>query len=203
MESVIFNELDIKKELKKAIADMGFVEATPVQSQSIGPMMEGRDIVAQAPTGTGKTCAFGIPLINGMDNTSKDILALILCPTRELVVQNTNELMKLTKYMKSIRIVPVYGGQNMERQIMALKRKPQIIVATPGRLMDHMRRKTIRLDRLQYLVLDEADEMLDMGFKEDIDTILENVHSRTGLEDKEQVEGQTGDGQTAKPTRQT
>lgn len=175
MEKILFETLDISDELKRAVSDMGFVEATPVQSQSIGPMLEGRDMVAQAPTGTGKTCAFGIPLVEGMDTSSRNVLAMILCPTRELVVQTTDELMKLTKYKKSIRIVPIYGGQNIDRQIMALKRKPQIIVATPGRLMDHMRRRTIRLDHLQYMVLDEADEMLNMGFREDIDTILESV----------------------------
>ena len=159
MEKILFETLDISDELKRAVSDMGFVEATPVQSQSIGPMLEGRDMVAQAPTGTGKTCAFGIPLVEGMDTSSRNVLAMILCPTRELVVQTTDELMKLTKYKKSIRIVPIYGGQNIDRQIMALKRKPQIIVATPGRLMDHMRRRTIRLDHLQYMVLDEADEI--------------------------------------------
>ena len=175
MEKILFELLDISEEIKRAIRDMGFEEATPVQGQSIGPMLQGRDMVAQAPTGTGKTCAFGIPLIDGIDTSGRNVQALILCPTRELVVQTTNELMKLTKYKHSIRIVPVYGGQNIERQILALKRKPQIIVATPGRLMDHMRRHTIRLNQLRYMVLDEADEMLNMGFREDIDRILESV----------------------------
>ncbi len=175
MEKILFETLDISEEIKRAIRDMGFEEATPVQSQSIGPMLAGRDMVAQAPTGTGKTCAFGIPVIEGIDTSSRSVQALILCPTRELVVQTTDELIKLTKYKHSIRIVPIYGGQNIERQIMALKRKPQIIVATPGRLMDHMRRHTIRLEQLRYMVLDEADEMLNMGFREDIDTILESV----------------------------
>lgn len=175
MEKILFEELEISEEIKRAIRDMGFEEATPVQSQSIGPMMEGHDIVAQAPTGTGKTCAFGIPLIEGIHLDSRNVQALILCPTRELVVQTTNELLKLTKYKHSIRVVPIYGGQNMDRQILALKRKPQIIVATPGRLMDHMRRHTIRLENLEYMVLDEADEMLNMGFREDIDKILESV----------------------------
>lgn len=175
MQQLLFETLEISEELKKAIADMGFEEATPVQSQSITPIMEGRDVVAQAPTGTGKTCAFGIPIMEEIDSDAKQVLALILCPTRELVIQTTHELMKLTKYKESVRIVPIYGGQNIDRQIQALKRKPQIIVATPGRLMDHMRRKTIRLKDLQYMVLDEADEMLNMGFREDIDTILETV----------------------------
>lgn len=175
MEKILFETLDVSEEIKRAIRDMGFEEATPVQSQSIGPMMAGRDMVSQAPTGTGKTCAFGIPLIEGIDPSARSVRALILCPTRELVIQTTDELMKLTKYKHSIRIVPIYGGQNIERQITALKRRPQIIVATPGRLMDHMRRHTIRLGELQYMVLDEADEMLNMGFREDIDTILESV----------------------------
>ena len=108
MENILFEDLEITSELKRAIADMGFVEATPVQSQSIGPMMEGHDMVAQAPTGTGKTCAFGIPLVEGIDISSRHVMALILCPTRELVVQTTDELMKLTKYKHSIRIVPIY-----------------------------------------------------------------------------------------------
>lgn len=177
MEKILFDELEISEEMKRAIKDMGFEEATPVQAKSIGPMMAGHDLVAQAPTGTGKTCAFGIPVIEGMDTEARYVQALVLAPTRELVVQITNELLKLTKYKHSIRVVPIYGGQNMERQIMALKRKPQIIVATPGRLMDHMRRHTIRLDQLHYMVLDEADEMLNMGFREDIDTILEAVSS--------------------------
>lgn len=175
MEKILFETLNVSEEIKRAIRDMGFEEATPVQSQSIGPMMAGWDMVSQAPTGTGKTCAFGIPLIEGINSTARSVQALILCPTRELVIQTTDELMKLTKYKHSIRIVPIYGGQNIERQITALKRRPQIIVATPGRLMDHMRRHTIRLGELQYMVLDEADEMLNMGFREDIDTILESV----------------------------
>lgn len=175
MEKILFEALNVSEEIKRAIRDMGFEEATPVQSQSIGPMLDGRDMVSQAPTGTGKTCAFGIPLIEGIDPSARSVRALILCPTRELVIQTTDELMKLTKYKHSIRIVPIYGGQNIERQITALKRRPQIIVATPGRLMDHMRRHTIRLGELQYMVLDEADEMLNMGFREDIDTILESV----------------------------
>ena len=175
MENILFNDLEISKELKRAIGHMGFEEATPIQSQSIVPILEGKDVIAQAPTGTGKTCAFGIPLIETIDMEAKEVRGLILCPTRELVIQTTEELYKLTKYKNSIRIVPIYGGQNIERQITALKKKPQIIVATPGRLMDHMRRHTIKLEHLTNLVLDEADEMLNMGFREDIETILEGV----------------------------
>lgn len=175
MENIKFCDLEVSHEIKKAIKEMGFEEATPVQSQSILPIMEGNDVVAQAPTGTGKTCAFGIPLIEQVDNESNLVQGLILCPTRELVIQTTDELMKLAKFKRSIKITPIYGGQQIDRQIFALKKKPQIIVATPGRLMDHMRRKTVKLDSLKYMILDEADEMLNMGFREDIDTILETV----------------------------
>ncbi len=174
-ESILFENLAISGKLKRAVKEMGFVEATPVQAESIMPILEGRDLVAQAPTGTGKTCAFGIPLIEGLDNRQEVVLGLVLCPTRELVIQTTEELMRLTKFKPSVRITPIYGGQNIERQIVALKKRPQILVATPGRLMDHMRRRTIRLEHLQFLVLDEADEMLDMGFREDIDEILKSV----------------------------
>lgn len=178
MENIKFIDLDISPELKKAVKDMGFEEATPVQSQSILPIIEGNDVVAQAPTGTGKTCAFGIPLIEKIDGSDSSIQGLILCPTRELVIQTTDELLKLAKFKKNIKITPIYGGQQIDRQIFALKKNPQVIVATPGRLMDHMRRRTIRLDDLRYLVLDEADEMLNMGFREDIDTILESVSTQ-------------------------
>lgn len=171
----LFEKLDLSKELKKALNDMEFVEMTAIQSQSIPAMIAGNDIVAQAPTGTGKTCSFGIPVVENTDTSERNVTSLILAPTRELALQIANELIRLTKYKKSIRIAVVYGGQNIDRQILALKRKPQIIVATPGRLMDHMRRKTIRLDHLKTLVLDEADEMLDMGFREDIDEILQSV----------------------------
>ena len=175
MNNIQFTDLPISKELQKSIKEMGFEEATPVQSQSILPMLEGKDIVAQAPTGTGKTCAFGIPLIENIDPSAREVLGLILCPTRELAIQITNEIFKLAKHRRGIKVVPVYGGQPIERQITALKQKPQIIVATPGRLMDHMRRRTIRLNTLKYIVLDEADEMLNMGFREDIDEILKSV----------------------------
>lgn len=171
----LFENLDLSKELKKALNDMEFVEMTAIQSQSIPAMIAGNDIVAQAPTGTGKTCSFGIPVVENTDTSERNVTSLILAPTRELALQIANELIRLTKYKKSIRIAVVYGGQNIDRQILALKRKPQIIVATPGRLMDHMRRKTIKLDHLKTLVLDEADEMLDMGFREDIDEILQSV----------------------------
>lgn len=174
-KTVLFEELDLSPEMKRALREMDFVEATPVQSCSVPVMLLGNDILAQAPTGTGKTASFGIPVIEKTEPSDKSVTSLILCPTRELVVQTTNELMRLTKYKKGIRVIAIYGGQSIDRQILALKKKPQIVVATPGRLMDHMRRRTIRLENLQRLVLDEADVMLDMGFAEDIDDILKSV----------------------------
>lgn len=177
MENILFQDLEISHELLKAISDMGFEETTPIQTQSIPLILAGKDMVAQAPTGTGKTCAFGIPLIENIDSADNTINGLILCPTRELVIQTTDELTKLAKFKRQIKVVPIYGGQQIDRQIFALKKKPQIIVATPGRLMDHLRRRTIKLEQLKYMILDEADEMLNMGFREDIDTILESIPS--------------------------
>lgn len=174
-KTVLFDELELSGEMRRALADMEFVEATPVQGCSIPVMLEGHDILAQAPTGTGKTASFGIPVIEKTDPSQRSVSSLILCPTRELVVQTANELLRLTKYKKGIRVIAIYGGQSIDRQILALKKKPQIVVATPGRLMDHMRRRTVRLDHLERLVLDEADVMLDMGFAEDIDEILKSV----------------------------
>ncbi len=172
LEIKSFNELPISPEVLHAIQDMGFEEATPIQSESIPYILEGRDILGQAQTGTGKTCAFGIPIIERVDLEDNRIQYLILSPTRELAIQIADELHTVCKYKEGLRILSVYGGQPIDRQILALKKKPQIIVGTPGRVMDHMRRKTIRLDHLRGIILDEADEMLNMGFKEDIDTIL-------------------------------
>ncbi len=180
MKITAFNELPISNEVLRAIQDMGFEEATPIQAESIPYILEGRDILGQAQTGTGKTCAFGIPIIERVDIDDSQIQYLILAPTRELAIQIADEMHEVTKYKEGIRILSVYGGQPIERQILALKKRPQIIVGTPGRVMDHMRRKTIRLDALRGIILDEADEMLNMGFKEDIDTILadtpEKIH---------------------------
>ncbi len=154
---------------------MGFETATPVQSMAIVPILEGKDIIAQAPTGTGKTCAFGIPAIENIDPDEKHVQVLILCPTRELALQISQELQKLCRYKEGIKILPIYGGESIDKQIAGLRKKPQIIVGTPGRVMDHLRRRTLKLQDLNMVVLDEADEMLNMGFREDIDIILENV----------------------------
>ncbi|MCL2461467.1 MAG: DEAD/DEAH box helicase, partial [Defluviitaleaceae bacterium] len=170
-----FEEMNLSPETLRAIADMGFEEATPIQSQTIGLIMEGKDVIGQAQTGTGKTAAFGIPLIELADPDDRKLQAVILCPTRELAIQISEELRKLLKYRDSVKVVPIYGGQPIDRQIMALKKGCQIIVGTPGRVMDHMNRRTLKMETVKYVVLDEADEMLDMGFREDIEFILEKV----------------------------
>lgn len=175
MNNLIFKELQLSKELLKAIEEMGFEEATPIQSQAIPPILEGRDVIGQAQTGTGKTCAFGIPAIEKMNPQIREVQTLVLCPTRELAIQTAEELKQVAKYKKGLQILPIYGGQSIDRQITALKRNPQIIIGTPGRIMDHLRRNTLKLNRLKMIVLDEADEMLNMGFREDIDVILNEV----------------------------
>lgn len=175
MENLIFKNLNLSEEVQKALNEMGFEEATPIQSMAIPHVLDGEDIIGQAQTGTGKTCAFGIPAIEKIDPAISGIQVLALCPTRELAIQVAEELRHLTKYKKGIQILPIYGGQSIDRQIMALKKKPQIIIGTPGRVMDHMRRRTLKLSNLKMIILDEADEMLNMGFREDIDVILQDL----------------------------
>lgn len=172
METVRFEELNLDPRIMRAITDMGFEAASPIQAQSIPVQMEGKDMIGQAQTGTGKTAAFGIPMLQKIDPDSRKTQAIILCPTRELAIQVAEELRRLAKYMSGIKILPVYGGQEIIKQIRSLKGGVQIIVGTPGRVMDHMRRKTIRTDEIGTVVLDEADEMLNMGFLEDMETIL-------------------------------
>lgn len=167
-----FQEMKISPEVLRSLEEMGFESATPIQVEAIPTALEGKDIIGQAQTGTGKTAAFGIPLLENVNSQSDQIQALVLAPTRELAVQVAEEIHKIGRY-KGVRSLPIYGGQDIGRQIRALKNRPQIIIATPGRLMDHLRRKTIRLEGLRFVVLDEADEMLDMGFLEDIESILE------------------------------
>lgn len=175
IENILFSQLNISEDIIKAAQDMGFEETTPIQAKAIPYLLEGKDIIAQAPTGTGKTCAFGIPAIEEIEIRQHHVQVLILCPTRELVIQVAEELSEIAKYKRGIKILPIYGGQQIERQLRALRKNPQIIVGTPGRIMDHLRRETLKLDQLQKVILDEADEMLNMGFREDIDTILESV----------------------------
>jgi len=168
-----FEKLQLSKLVQKALDNMGFNELSPIQAEAIPLALDGRDIIGQAQTGTGKTAAFGIPLIELLDATKRQTEALILCPTRELAVQVAGELKRLARYRKDIMIVPVYGGQSIGTQIASLKRGAHIVVGTPGRMMDHMRRRTIKLSTVTKVVLDEADEMLNMGFLDDIETILE------------------------------
>lgn len=175
IEKLRFEDLHLSEDVKKAIMDMGFEEATPIQYQSIPSILEGNDIIGQAQTGTGKTAAFGIPTLEMIDAGNKKPQAVILCPTRELAIQVAEELKKLSKYKKNIEILPIYGGQSIERQIKVLKKGAQIIIGTPGRIMDHMNRRTLKLDKIKIAILDEADEMLDMGFREDIEFILEKT----------------------------
>ncbi len=172
-----FNEIGLSRPVLQSISNMGFEEPTPIQEQTIPEALTGRDLIGQAHTGTGKTAAFGIPLVEKIGVESDHIQALVLTPTRELAVQVAEELNKIGQF-KGIRTLPIYGGQDINRQIRALSKRPHIIVGTPGRLMDHMRRKTLRLQQIKMVVLDEADEMLNMGFIEDIETILREVPSK-------------------------
>jgi ATP-dependent RNA helicase DeaD len=171
-----FSELNISESTLRSVQRMGFEEATPIQEGTITFAMAGRDVLGQAQTGTGKTAAFGIPLIEKIDPKNPNIQALVIAPTRELAIQVSEELYKLG-YDKRVKLLSVYGGQEIGRQIRALKNRPQIIVGTPGRIQDHINRRTMKLDEVQTLVLDEADEMLNMGFIDDINAILENVPS--------------------------
>ena len=168
-----FDELKIKETILKGIQELGFATPFPIQSQTIPLLLEGHDVVGQAHTGTGKTAAFGIPMLENISNGG-GIQGLIIAPTRELAIQITNELRKVGKYTKT-KIATVYGGQGIGIQLDALRKKPEVIVATPGRLIDHLNQGTIRTDEIRYVVLDEADVMLDMGFIEDIEYVLERI----------------------------
>jgi ATP-dependent RNA helicase DeaD len=170
-----FSDLNLSKEIQMAVEDMGFEETTTIQAQSIPYMLEGRDVIGQAPTGTGKTAAFGITVLERIDSKSKGLQAVILCPTRELAIQVAGEIKKISKYKTGIEILPIYGGQPIDRQIKALKKGVQIITGTPGRVMDHLDRRTLKMDGVKIIILDEADEMLDMGFREDIETIMKKI----------------------------
>ena len=165
MEKLRFKDLNISSEIQRAVEDMGFEEATPIQSLAIPHILEGKDVTGQAQTGTGKTAAFGIPILEMVDPSERDLQAVILCPTRELAIQVAEELKKLSKYLKRVSVLPIYGGQPIERQIKALRKGVQIIIGTPGRVMDHMRRGTLDMGHVKVLVLDEADEMLRHGIQ--------------------------------------
>lgn len=175
METMRFDELQLDERILRAVADMGFEEASPIQAQAIPVQVEGRDIIGQAQTGTGKTAAFGIPLLQKVDPKVKKLQAVALCPTRELAIQVADEIRRLAKYMHGVKVVPIYGGQDIVKQIRSLKDGTQVIIGTPGRVMDHMRRKTVKFDTVRTVVMDEADEMLNMGFLEDMETILSQL----------------------------
>lgn len=173
-----FNKYGLSPDIRRAIDSMGFQDATPVQDKTIRPFLDGLDLIVQAPTGTGKTCAFGIPLSQTVDTRSRDAQVLILSPTRELAIQTSKVIQKLTRYKENVRIATLYGGENIQKQFAALRRHPQVVIATPGRLLDHIERRTVKLGAVKTVVLDEADRMLDMGFRKDMDKILKTVPAK-------------------------
>ena len=175
METVRFEEMGLSEEIQKAVRYMGFEEASPIQAKAIPAMISGIDLIGQAQTGTGKTAAFGIPILEKVDPKLKKLQAIVLCPTRELAIQVADEIRNLSRYMHGIKVLPIYGGQDIVKQIRSLRSGTQIVIGTPGRVMDHMRRKTMKLDFVHTVVLDEADEMLNMGFREDIEFVLSGV----------------------------
>jgi len=167
-----FNELNISDPILKGLQEMGFENPTPVQKKCIPTLLEQKDVVGQAQTGTGKTAAFGIPVVQQTDVSISEVQTIIMCPTRELAIQVTGELIKIGKHIGGLQVIPIYGGQSISRQIKALKRGAHIVVGTPGRTIDHLRRGTMKLNHLKRVVFDEADEMLNMGFRDDMEQIL-------------------------------
>jgi len=169
-----FNDLPLSKDVLRGIKALGFEKPSPIQAQSIMPLLEGRDVIGQAQTGTGKTAAFGIPMVESIDLSDKRVQGLVLAPTRELAVQIAKHISKISRYT-GIRVCPIYGGEKINRQIEQLRRGVHIVVGTPGRTIDHLERGTLRLGAVRMVVLDEADRMLDMGFVNDINKILDRV----------------------------
>ncbi len=180
-DTYYYKNLNLSEATMKALEKKGFTQATAIQGGAIPYFMDWKDVVAKAPTGTGKTYAFGIPMVEHVDPGSDQVQGLILAPTRELAIQIRDELRDLCLFREGVRVVCLYGGQPIDKQITQLKSKPQIVVATPGRLMDHMKRRTVRLDSVQTVVLDEADRMLDMGFIQDVTRILDKMPHRRNL----------------------
>ncbi len=180
-EKVAYAEMELSPAIMKALDKKGYVMATPVQAGAIPYFMQWKDVIAKAPTGTGKTFAFGIPMVEHIDPESDEVQALVLAPTRELAVQIQEELRDLCEFKEGVRTVCLYGGAPIDKQITTLKKHPQIVVATPGRLMDHMKRRTVRLDKVRTVVLDEADRMLDMGFVRDVTRILDQIKNRKNM----------------------
>ena len=180
-EGVRFDSLGLSPEIMRAIEKRNLITTTPVQAGCIPPMMDWQDVIAKAPTGTGKTFAFGIPIVEHIDPEDESVQAVILSPTRELALQITGELREVAAFKQGVRMVCLYGGQPIGKQIDVLKKKPQIVVATPGRLSDHMKRRTVRVDTVKTVVLDEADRMLDMGFIHDVTRLLDKMNKRKNL----------------------
>ncbi|GAB3271484.1 hypothetical protein GCM10027347_42780 [Larkinella harenae] len=170
-----FADLNVSEDILQAVTEMGFEHPSPIQAEAIPPILAGRDVIGQAQTGTGKTAAFGIPAIEMIDVTERHPQVLVLCPTRELALQVADEVRKLSKFKRGIRVESIYGGDSIDRQIKSLKNGVHIVIGTPGRVMDHMERRTLKLENIKMMILDEADEMLDMGFREDIEGILEDM----------------------------
>ena len=180
-DTYYYKDLGLSDEVMRAIDKKGYVQATPVQAGAIPCFMEWKDVIAKAPTGTGKTFAFGIPMVEHTDPAGSEVTGLVLAPTRELAIQIRDELRDLCAFREGVRVVCLYGGQPIDKQITQLKNRPQLVVATPGRLMDHMKRRTVKLDDVQTVVLDEADRMLDMGFIQDVTRILDKMPHRRNL----------------------
>ena len=179
--NITFQDLGLSDAMLKALEKKGYGWPTTIQAEAIPHFMQWRDVIAKAPTGTGKTFAFGIPMIEHIDAASEAVQGLILAPTRELAIQIGDELRSLLTYFEGIRVAVLYGGAGIGGQIKALEKKPQIVVATPGRLMDHYNRHTIRLDKIQTVVLDEAARMLDMGFFKDVTRILDKIKNKKNM----------------------
>src|ERR1700676_5111914 len=175
MTSKLFSELGLSPGLLKAIDRLGYEKAAPIQSEAIPMIMAGNDVIGQSQTGSGKTAAFGIPAVELVEAELRAVQVIILCPTRELAVQVAEEIFRLSAFKPGIHSVPIYGGQSIDRQIRALQQGAQIVVGTPGRILDHLDRGTLKLEKVKMVVLDEADEMLDMGFRDDIEQVLKNV----------------------------
>ncbi|MDE7220964.1 MAG: DEAD/DEAH box helicase [Oscillospiraceae bacterium] len=180
-QGVRFDSLGLSEELMRALEKKNYQVSTPIQAGCIPPMLDWQDVTAKAPTGTGKTFAFGIPIIEHIDTDSDQVQAVILAPTRELAMQITSEMRDLAQFKPGIRMVCLYGGQPIGKQIDALKKRPQIVIATPGRLGDHLKRRTVRIDQVRTAVLDEADRMLDMGFIHDVTRLLDQMKNRKNL----------------------
>jgi ATP-dependent RNA helicase DeaD len=168
-------EFNLRPEIRQAIEAMGFLEFTDIQKLTLPLLLEGKDVIGHSHTGTGKTAAYAIPILEKIDPESDEVQALIICPTRELALQIRDEILRIAKYMPKVRVVTVYGGDPITNQLYALRKKPQIIVGTPGRTIDHLDRHTLKLDQLAFMVMDEADEMLKMGFQEDIEKIFSHI----------------------------